>query len=88
LQLVAINVAELVKVPKPTKRQIQPLTVEQSRAFLAVTNRHRLGAACAAAAEDREEPADPNVAGGVPGSTQETPPEAINGAPEGWRRLV
>jgi hypothetical protein len=36
LQLVAINAAELVKVPKPAKRPILPLTVEQSRAFLSV----------------------------------------------------
>lgn len=44
LQIVAINAAELVKVPKPTKRPIVPLTVEQSRAFLAVAGRHRFGA--------------------------------------------
>jgi hypothetical protein len=33
LQLVAINVTELVKVPKPVKREISPLTVDQARAF-------------------------------------------------------
>jgi integrase len=44
LQLIAINAAELVKVPKPAKRPIVPLTVAQSRAFLAVAHRDRFGA--------------------------------------------
>ena len=44
LQLVAINAAELVKIPKAKPRPIVPLTVEQARAFLAVAGTHRLGA--------------------------------------------
>lgn len=44
LQLVAINAATLVKVPKPTQRAIVPLDVAQASAFLAVADRHRLGA--------------------------------------------
>jgi site-specific recombinase XerD len=44
LQLVAVNVAELVKVPKPTPRPIVALTMEESRALLAVAYRHRFGA--------------------------------------------
>lgn len=41
-QLVSINAAELVKVPKPPKRVIRPLTVEQATAFLTVADGHRL----------------------------------------------
>lgn len=44
LQLVTINAAALVKVPKPPKRSIAPLTLEQSRLFLTAAARHRLGA--------------------------------------------
>jgi integrase len=44
LQIIAINAAELVKVPNPVTRPIVPLTVEQSRAFLAVVREHRFGA--------------------------------------------
>jgi integrase len=44
LQLVTINAAELVKVPKPAKRTIAPLQVEQARAFLKVADEHPLGA--------------------------------------------
>jgi integrase len=44
LQLVTINAAELVKVPKPISRRIVPLTVEQAGAFLKVADTHRLGA--------------------------------------------
>lgn len=44
LQLVTINAATLVKVPKPTTRPIVSLTVEQATAFLAVAGTHRLGA--------------------------------------------
>lgn len=44
LQLVAINAAELVKVPKPTKRPIVLFTVDQAKAFLVAAAKHRLGA--------------------------------------------
>lgn len=44
LQLVSINAAELVKVPKPTARPIAPLDVAQAAAFLKVADQHRLGA--------------------------------------------
>jgi integrase len=45
LQLVAINAAELVKVPRPKgKRPIRPLDIDQARAFLTAAQRHRLGA--------------------------------------------
>ncbi len=44
LQLVTINAAALVKVPKVTSRAIAPLDVDQARAFLAIAGRHRLGA--------------------------------------------
>ena len=44
LQLVSINAATLVKVPKPQAREIKPMTVEQATAFLKVADRHRLGA--------------------------------------------
>jgi integrase len=43
LQLVSINAAELVKVPKPKKRAITPLSIEQATAFLKVAEKHRLG---------------------------------------------
>lgn len=44
LQLVAINAATLVKVPKPKPRAIAPLDVEQAATFLEVAGKHRLGA--------------------------------------------
>jgi integrase len=44
LQLVTINAAELVKVPKPISKLIVPLDVDQARAFLKVADEHRLGA--------------------------------------------
>jgi integrase len=44
LQLVSINAAELVKVPKPKARTIEPLDVDQAGAFLKVAGKHRLGA--------------------------------------------
>ena len=44
LQLVSINAATLVKVPKVTTRTIAPLDVDQARLFLAVAGKHRLGA--------------------------------------------
>ncbi len=44
LQLVSFNAAELVKVPKPTRRAISPLTVEQASVFLKEAGKHRLGA--------------------------------------------
>ena len=44
LQLVSINAAMLVKVPKPTARPIAPLSVDQAVAFLKVAGEHRLGA--------------------------------------------
>jgi integrase len=42
--IVGINAATNVKVPKPTVRPIAPLDVEQARAFLTVSDPHRLGA--------------------------------------------
>jgi integrase len=44
LQLVTINAATLVKVPKPTRQAIAPLDLDQSRAFLKVADGHPLGA--------------------------------------------
>lgn len=44
LQLVSINAAELVKVPKAKARPIMPLTIEQAMVFLKVAARHRLSA--------------------------------------------
>jgi integrase len=44
LQIVAVNAAELVKVPKPTARPIMPLTVEQAAMFLKAAGQHRLSA--------------------------------------------
>lgn len=44
LQLVTLNAAELVKVPKPTTRAIAPLGVDQAAAFLTAAHAHRLGA--------------------------------------------
>jgi integrase len=44
LQLVAINAATLVKVPKPTSRKITPFDVGQAAAFLRAAERHRLSA--------------------------------------------
>jgi len=43
LQLVPINAAGLVKVPRPQVRPIVPLDVEQSAAFLTAAENHRLG---------------------------------------------
>jgi integrase len=42
-QMVTINAAALTKVPKPPKRVIKPLTVEQATVFLKVADTHRLG---------------------------------------------
>jgi integrase len=44
LQLVSINAATLVKVPRSTVRQIKALDVAESRALLATAGKHRLGA--------------------------------------------
>lgn len=44
LQLVTINAATLVQVPKPTSRAITPLDVGQARVFLTAASAHRLGA--------------------------------------------
>ena len=44
LQIVGINAAESVKVPKSKSRKIVPLTVEQSRALLVAAQRHRFSA--------------------------------------------
>lgn len=44
LQLVTINAAELVKVPKPKARAITPLDVDQATVFLKLAGAHRLGA--------------------------------------------
>ena len=44
LQLVSINAAELVRVPKPQPRPIAPLTVDEAAAFLKAADKHRLGA--------------------------------------------
>ncbi len=43
LQLLAINPAKAVKVPKAARRSIAPLTVEDARRFLLVAEKHRLG---------------------------------------------
>lgn len=43
LHVVALNAAELVKVPKPITRPIVPLTLEQARLFLTIAHGHRLG---------------------------------------------
>lgn len=42
-QMVTINAAALTKVPKPPKRVIKPLTVEQATVFLKAADTHRLG---------------------------------------------
>jgi integrase len=44
LQLVTVNAAELVKVPKPKARGITPLDVEQAATFVKAADAHRLGA--------------------------------------------
>lgn len=44
LQLVTINAATLVKVPKPPKRAIVPLDVDQATTFLKAAANHRLEA--------------------------------------------
>jgi integrase len=44
LQLVSINAATLVKVPKPAKRAIASLSLNQAAAFLKAAQKHRLGA--------------------------------------------
>jgi integrase len=44
LQLVSINAATLVKVPRPPTKAIAPLDLEQSWAFLVAAGKHRLGA--------------------------------------------
>jgi integrase len=44
LQLVSINAATLVKVPKPVKRSIATLSIEQAATFLKAAQKHRLGA--------------------------------------------
>lgn len=44
LQLVTINAATLVKVPKPSSRKIAPLGVDQAGAFLKAARQHRLEA--------------------------------------------
>jgi len=41
MQLVSIDAAEVVKVPKPKSRLITPLSVQQATSFL---KQHRLGA--------------------------------------------
>ncbi len=43
LQLVSINAATLVKVPRPVTKAIAPLDLEQSCAFLVAAGKHRLG---------------------------------------------
>lgn len=43
LQLVTVNAAKLVVVPKPTTRPIVTLDLEQGKAFLQVAATHRLG---------------------------------------------
>ena len=43
LQLVSINAATLVKVPKPVKRDLHPLDLEQAKTFLKAAGEHRLG---------------------------------------------
>jgi integrase len=44
LQLVSVNAANMVKVPKPAKRPITALNVEQAKALLTTAETHRLGA--------------------------------------------
>jgi integrase len=44
LQLVSVNPAELVRVPKPKSRAITPLSIDEATAFLKVAGGHRLGA--------------------------------------------
>lgn len=44
LQLISINAAELVKVPKPKSRAITPLNVDQAATFLKAASEHRLSA--------------------------------------------
>jgi len=44
LQLVTINAAMLVRVPKPPRRPIAPLSLEHARLFLVSAKGHRLGA--------------------------------------------
>jgi integrase len=44
LHLVSINAATLVKVPKPLRKAIAPLDLDQSRAFLRAVETHPLGA--------------------------------------------
>jgi integrase len=44
LQLVTINAAALVNVPRSTARPVVPLDVEQAKTFLEVAGAHRLGA--------------------------------------------
>ena len=44
LQLVSMNAAELVTVPKHKPRAITPLTVAQARVLLTIAKTHRLGA--------------------------------------------
>jgi integrase len=44
LQLVTINAAALVNVPKSTARRIVPLDLDQAKAFLDAAGTHRLGA--------------------------------------------
>jgi integrase len=44
LQLVSINAATMVKVPKPPTRTIAPLDVDQAITFLDAAGKHRLGA--------------------------------------------
>jgi integrase len=44
LQLVSINSAKLVKVPKSTPRAIAPLELDHARRLLAISSRHRLDA--------------------------------------------
>ena len=44
LQLVSINAAALVSVPRPTARPIAPLSPDQARVFLAAAQSHRLSA--------------------------------------------
>jgi len=43
LQLVSINAATLVKVPKPPKRAITSLSIDQATTFLKAAQKHRLG---------------------------------------------
>lgn len=44
LQLVSVNAATMVKVPKPAKRAMTALDIDQAKAFLKVTEKHRLSA--------------------------------------------